>query len=46
MVRLAELEVETTEAAAALNRLLETTINDLNRRAGEYPRIMVERPIP
>jgi hypothetical protein len=46
MLRLGELQVETAEAVATFNRLLDTTIDGLNDRAGQYPRIMIERPVP
>ena len=46
MARLGELEVETAQAVAAFNRMLDTTIHDLNNNAGQFPRIMIDRPIP
>ncbi len=45
-MRLAELKTETAEAAATFNRFLESTISGINNRAGSYPRIIVDRPIP
>ncbi len=46
MLRLGELQVETSEAVATFNRMLDTTVRDLNDNAGQYPRIMIDRPIP
>ena len=46
MVRLGELQVETAEAVAAFNQMLDTTIHELNNNAGQFPRIMIDRPIP
>jgi len=46
MVRLAELQVETAEAVAAFNQMLDTTIHELNNSAGQFPRIKIDRPIP
>lgn len=44
-LRVPELRGQTDEALSALNRLLDTTIADLNDRLGAYPRIIVRRPI-
>ena len=46
MVRLGELQVETAEAVVAFNQMLDTTIHELNNDAGQFPRIMIDRPIP
>ncbi|MFQ6045605.1 MAG: hypothetical protein ACE5PT_04500, partial [Gemmatimonadales bacterium] len=46
VVRLRELEEETNELISSLSALVESRIEEINRIAGAYPRIMVERPIP
>jgi hypothetical protein len=46
MGRLGELQVETAEAVAAFNQMLDTTIRELNNSAGQFPRIKIDRPIP
>ncbi len=46
MVRLGELQEETADAVATFNQMLDITIRDLNNSAGQFPRIMIDRPIP